>query len=152
MNLAVARGRVCLFTRVSAVGLEQIAGRLSGQLGLTHEHATQWLTHVGLEQPVEQIEGDQATIAEARRAIEEGLTSIVDDLRLSLDYYGAQEGAEPATRVVVSGAGSAIPGLVQKMQETLGLPVTASIPSALSEYGSETAPRLTLPYGLALED
>ncbi|HEX3241649.1 MAG TPA: type IV pilus assembly protein PilM [Solirubrobacterales bacterium] len=152
MNLAVARGRVCLFTRVSAVGLEQIAGRLSGQLGLTHEHATQWLTHVGLEQPVEQIEGDQATIAEARRAIEEGLTSIVDDLRLSLDYYGAQEGAEPATRVVVSGAGSAIPGLVQRMQETLGLPVTASIPSALSEYGSETAPRLTLPYGLALED
>ena len=117
MNLAVARGRACLFTRVSAVGLEQIAGRLSGQLGLTHEHATQWLTHVGLEQPVEQLEGDPATIAEARRALEEGLTSIVDDLRLSLDYYGAQEGAEPASRVVVSGAGCAIPGLVRRMQD-----------------------------------
>ena len=151
MNLAVARGPACLFTRVSAVGLEQIAGRLSGQLGLTHEHANQWLTHVGLETPVDQIEGDEATIAEARRAIDEGLTSIVDDLRLSLDYYGAQDGAEPATRVVVSGAGCAIPGLVRKMQENLGLPVTASVPAALSEYGPETGARLTLSYGLALE-
>jgi type IV pilus assembly protein PilM len=147
----VARGRACLFTRVSAVGLEQIAGRLSGELELTHEHATQWLTHVGLEQPVEQLEGDPATIAAARRAIEEGLTSIVDDLRLSLDYYGAQDGADPVTRVVVSGAGSAIPGLAQLMQENLGLPVSAAVPSALSEYGPATAPRLTLPYGLALE-
>ena len=33
MNLAVARGRACLFTRVSAVGLEQIAGRLSEPAG-----------------------------------------------------------------------------------------------------------------------
>ena len=151
MNLAVARGPVCLFTRVSAVGLEQIAGRLSSQLGLAHEHANQWLTHVGLEEPVEQIEGDQVTIAEARRAIEEGLTSIVDDLRLSLDYYGAQDGAEPAARVVVAGAGCAIPGLVRRMQENLGLPVAASVPAALSEYGPETGARLTLSYGLALE-
>ena len=151
MNLAVARGRACLFTRVSAVGLEQIAGRLSDQLGLNHEHATQWLTHVGLEHPVEQLEGDPATLSEARRALEEGLTSIVDDLRLSLDYYGAQEGAEPASRVVVSGAGCAIPGLVQRMQADLGLPVAAAVPSALAEYGAETGARLTLSYGLALE-
>jgi type IV pilus assembly protein PilM len=152
MNLAVGRGRACLFTRVSAVGLEQIAGRLSGPFGLTYEHATQWLNHVGLEQPVEQLEGDPETVAEARRALEDGLTSVVDDLRLSLDYYGAQEGAEPASRVIVSGAGCAIPGLVQRMQDSLGLPVTASVPSALAEYGPQTGARLALSYGLALED
>ena len=152
MNLAVGRGRACLFTRVSAVGLEQIAGRLSGPLGITYEHATQWLNHVGLEQPVEQLEGDPDTVTEARRALEEGLTSIVDDLRLSLDYYGAQEGAEAATRVIASGAGCAIPGLVQRMEDSLGLPVTASVPSALAEYGAETGARLALSYGLALED
>jgi type IV pilus assembly protein PilM len=152
MNLAVARGRACLFTRVSAVGLEQISGRLSGQLGLSSEHATQWLTHVGFDQPVEQLEGDRETAAEARRALEEGLTSIVEDIRLSLDYYGAQEGAEPVSRVVVSGAGCAISGLVKRMEDSLGLPVASSVPSALAEYGPETGARLTLAYGLALED
>ena len=56
-NLAVARGRACLFTRVSPAGLEGIAGRLASDLGLTPEHAAQWLTHVGLEQPVEADRG-----------------------------------------------------------------------------------------------
>jgi type IV pilus assembly protein PilM len=57
MNLAVARGRACLFTRVSSEGLGGIAAALGAQSGLTPEHATQWLTHVGLEQPLERVEG-----------------------------------------------------------------------------------------------
>src|SRR5918996_6373707 len=49
MNLAVARGRACLFTRVSTVGLGGISGRLASERGLGAEHASQWLTHVGLD-------------------------------------------------------------------------------------------------------
>lgn len=151
INLAVARGRACLFTRVSSVGLEGIAGRLAGEAGLSAEHTTQWLTHVGLEAPVEEIEGDPAVVEPARRVLEEGVSSLVDELRLSLDYYGAQESAVPVGRIVLSGPGSAIPGLGARMEELLGLPIEAARPPALSGFDESAAARLTLPYGLALE-
>jgi type IV pilus assembly protein PilM len=151
MNLAVARGRSCLFTRVSSVGLEGIATRLSSETDLSIEHATEWLRHVGLEAAVEEIEGDPTLLASSRRVLEEGLGSIVDELRLSLDYYGAQESAVPAGRIVLCGPGSTIPGLAARMEELLGLAVAASCPPALSGFDPAAAARLTLPYGLALE-
>ncbi len=49
-NLAIAKGRSCLFTRISPVGLEDIAGNLASTTGLSPEHAQMWLDHVGLEQ------------------------------------------------------------------------------------------------------
>ncbi len=150
-NLAVARGRACLFTRVSHVGLEAITERVATGRGLSVEHAAQWLAHVGLEQPLEAIEGDPETVAEARRALEDGVTALADELRLSLDYYGAQEAALPVGRIVLCGPGSAFAGLVQRMETVLGLPVSVSRPSALSGFDESAAARLTLPFGLALE-
>jgi type IV pilus assembly protein PilM len=151
MNLAVARGRACLFTRVSNVGMAGIATRLSTETGLTGEHAIQWLAHTGIERPIEEVEGDPEVIAASRRVLEEGLGGLADDLRLSLDYYGAQEGAVPVSRVVLCGPGSAIDGLAGRMEESLRLPIAASRPTALSSQGEAAAARLTLPYGLALE-
>lgn len=150
-NLAVARGRACLFTRVSHSGLEAISARLAGTSGLTPEHAAQWFSHVGLETPVEEIEGDPETVAAARRALEEGFGSVFDELRLSLDYYGAQEGALPVERIVLCGPGSAIAGFASRMEASLGLPVSVARPAALGDFDDDAAARLTLPYGLALE-
>lgn len=151
MNLAVARGRSCLFTRVSMLGLEAIAARLSGERGLSAEHAAKWLSHVGLEHPLEEIEGDAETVACARRVLEEGVTGLVDELRLSLDYYAAQESAVPVARIVLCGPGSAIAGMVARMEEGLDLSMGVSRPAALAGYDEDAAARLTLPYGLALE-
>jgi type IV pilus assembly protein PilM len=151
-NLAVARGRTCLFNRVSHAGLETISARLASTCGLSAEHATQWLNHVALELPVEQLEGDPETIAEARRSLEDGVASLADELRLSLDYYGAQEAAQPVERIVLCGPGSAIAGLAARMEAGLGLPITVARPSALESFEPSEAARLTLPYGLALED
>ncbi len=151
MNLAVARGRACLFTRVSTVGLEGIAERLVADQGLSAEHAAQWLNHVGLEAPPEEIEGDPETVDVTRRTLEEGITGLVDELRLSLEYYGAQEGAVRVERVVLCGPGSAILGLSARIEEGIGLPISTTRPAALAGYEEPVAARLTLPYGLALE-
>lgn len=151
INLAVARRRACLFTRVSSVGLEGIVDRLVGEAQLSPEHAAQWLRHVGLELPVEQVEGDPTVVATVRRVLEEGVGSLVDELRLSLDYYGAQESAVRVGRVVLSGPGSAIPGLAAQVEELIGLPVSVSRPAALADFDEGAAARLTLPYGIALE-
>jgi type IV pilus assembly protein PilM len=150
MNLAVARGRGCLFTRVSNAGLAGIAGRLAAERGLGIEHAMQWLTHVGLESALGEIEGDPETVADARRALEEGVTGLVDELRLSLDYYGAQESAVPVGRIVLCGPGSPIAGLAERMEAGLKLSIAAARPAALSGFDESSAARLTLPYGLAL--
>lgn len=151
-NLAVARGDACLFTRVSHAGLEAISSRLVSARGIAPEHTAQWLSHVGLEIPVEQIEGDAETIAEARRSLEDGVTALIDELRLSLDYYGAQEGAVPVERIVLCGPGSAIPGLVARMEATLGLSIATERPAVLAGFDEATAARLTLPLGVALEE
>ena len=151
-NLAVARGDACLFTRVSHAGLEAISSRLVSARGIAPEHTAQWLTHVGLEAPVEQIEGDPETVAEARRSLEDGVTALIDELRLSLDYYGALEGALPVERIVLCGPGSAIAGLPQRMEAALGAPIGVVRPAALAGFDDAAAARLTLPFGLALED
>jgi type IV pilus assembly protein PilM len=150
-NLAVARGSSCLFTRVSPVGLEDIAGGLASATGLSPEHANLWLGHVGLGRPVEQIEGDPVVIARTREALEHGADSLVDELRLSLDFYAAQEAAVPVERIVLCGPGSAIPGLAERMEPAVGLPISIGRPAALSGYDAATAARLTLPLGLALD-
>ncbi len=150
-NLAVARGRSCLFTRASHAGLGAIVDRLAAQRGLSGEHAAMWISHVGLEAPIEQIEGDAGMVGDSRAALEGGLTALVDELRLSLDFYGAQEGAIPIEQVVLCGPGSAIAGVASRIEASIGLPITAASPHALSGLDAATAARLTLPFGLALE-
>ena len=150
-NLAVAKGRSCLFTRVSPVGLEDIAGGLSSATGLAPEHAQMWLSYVGLEQPIEALEGDPDTVGKTRAALETGASALLDELRLSLDFYGAQEAAVPVERIVLCGAGSAIPGLAAQMEPILGLPIAVGRPEALAGLDPVSAARLTLPFGLALE-
>lgn len=151
-NLAVARDRACLFTRVSHVGLEAMSAGLVAARGLTPEQAGQWLAYVGLETPIEELEGDSEIVAEVRRTLNGGVASLVDELRLSLDYYGAQESAVPVERIVLCGPGSAIAGVPAQMEALLGLPVSVSRPVALTGFDEPAAARLTVPFGLALED
>ena len=150
-TLAVARGTSCLFTRISHIGLEPVVGELGSGLGLIPEHAIQWMTYVGLEQQPEEMEGDPAILDGVRRALESGVSGLADELRRSLDYYGAQEGALPVERIVLCGPGSAIGGLSRRMEAVLDLPTEVARPAALRGMDDFSAARLTLPYGLALE-
>lgn len=151
-NLAVARDSACLFTRVSSFGVEGIAQRLAERRGLTLEHARQWLVHVGLERPVEAIDGDAETVASAREALGEGASKLADELRLSLEFYAAQEGAVAVEEVVACGPGTAIEGLVDHLQRELGHAFHVGRPAALSHLDEAAAARLTLSYGLALQE
>ncbi len=150
-NLAIAKGRSCLFTRVSPVGLEGIAEVLAGSTGLSRENARRWLEYVGLADPNQPIEGDPETITKTRAVMESGASSLLDELRLSLDFYGAQEAAVPVERIVLCGPGSAIPGLAARMEPALGLPIVIGRPEALSDLDQAAAARLTLAYGLSLD-
>src|SRR5581483_6976067 len=137
-NLAVARGAACLFTRVSPFGVEGIAQRLAERRKLSLEHAREWLTHVGLGRAPEEIEGDPEIIAAARESLAEGVARLADELRLSLDFYNAQEGSVPIEGVVACGPGTTIPGLCDAIQLELGMPITVARPPSAT---STTPPR-----------
>jgi type IV pilus assembly protein PilM len=151
-NLAVARGAACLFTRISPFGVEGIAQKLAERRELTLEHSRQWLSHVGLSKPIESVEGDPETLSAARDALTEGAARLVDELRLSLEYYAASEGAIPIDGIVACGPGTTIPGLVERLQHDLGQRFEIGRPKGLSHLDRPTAARLTMSFGLALEE
>ena len=151
-NLAVARGPDCLFARMAAFGIEGIAQKIAERKSLTLEHARQWLHHVGLTDPLESVEGDPEIMKTVREALTEGAAKLGDELRMSLEFYRQQEGALQIDGVVACGAGTAIPGLVERVAVELGQPFEIGRPAALSRLGEAAASRLTLSYGLALEE
>ena len=151
-NLAVARGSNCLFTRISPFGVEVIAQRLAERRTLSIDHARQWLAHVGLQQAAGEVEGDPQIVAATRETLEEGAAKLADELRLTLEFYGAQEGVPPVQRIVVAGPGSTIPGLTDRLQTVVGQPFSTARPNALAQLGEAAAARLTVSYGLALEE
>lgn len=151
-NLAVARDRYCLFTRVFNFGIEGIAQGLAERTGMTLLHARQWLLHVGLDVPEDAIEGDPDTVAVTRDALASGTARLTDEVRRTIEYFGASDAAVPVEGIVVAGPGTAIPGLVDRMKTELPLPLEAGNPSALATAAGSAAPRLTLAYGLGLEE
>jgi len=150
-NLAIARDYACLFSRVAQFSVRGIAEELAHSTGLTLEQAQQWLVHVGLELPIDQIDGNPQTVSAARTMLEGNVGRLADELRLSVDYYSSQEGATPVGGVILCGWGSAIPGLSGALGATLGREVVSVRPPSLAGFDDSEAARLTLPYGLALE-
>lgn len=151
-NLAVARGPYCVFSRVLGFGIEGIAQSLAANSGLRLEHARQWLVHVGLDAPVDEIEGDPQIVKFTREALAPGVATLVDELRRSLEYYGTLEEAVRVDEVVVAGPGITIPGLVGRLERELPVPLRAQVPEPLQGAAGTAAGRLTLSYGLGLEE
>jgi type IV pilus assembly protein PilM len=149
-NLAVARGNECVFARVSPFGIETIADRLASRQGLSIDEARELVMEVGLEEDVEAF--GQEGVQVVREGLEEGATKLAEELRMSMDFYGAQEGVTPVDRVVLCGPGSTIPGLPERIQAGLTLDVSVDLPAALAHLDREDAARLTVSYGLALEE
>jgi type IV pilus assembly protein PilM len=148
-NLAVARRGECLFTRVAPFGIESIAQRVAESQNMAMEEARDALLDVGLEESLEGF-GDPKEAGSIREALEQGASKLVDEVRLSLDFYSAQEGASAVERVVLCGPGSSVPGLPERIQVALGLGIEVMTPAALHDLDDEDAARLTVSYGLAI--
>lgn len=148
VNVAVANGSGCLFTRAAAGGVDAMAATLSERRGLTLEHSRQWMTHVGLATPLEDVEGDAELVAAARGALEEGVHQIADTVRNSLNFYRMQENAESVDHAVLTGPGVEIAGMAERLAELLRMPVEA----ATVQSGDDVADagRLTVAAGLAV--
>ena len=149
VNVAVANGNGCLFTRASAGGIETIASGLAERRGLTLEHARAWMTHVGLAAPLDGIEGDADVVSATRSALEDGVRELADSIRTSLNFYRTQDSSETVELGVVTGAAVSIPGFVERLGEQLRLPLEARVIPAPEDVD---AGRLTVAAGLAIAE
>jgi type IV pilus assembly protein PilM len=150
-NLAVASGTTCLFTRASGGGVEALAIELAETCGLTLEHARAWLEHVGLQQALEDIEGDEDIVRTARRVLVDGARRIAAEIRNSLDFHLAQGGSAMVERAVLTGPASAIPGFHLALSSELGLPVSLGGAPDGVPTGIEPG-RLAVAAGLGVEE
>lgn len=122
-NIAVAQGTTCTFTRVVGAGLEQLAVELAERRQLTLEHARGWLTHVGLDRPMDAIDGDPEIVHDARGILDEGARRIAGEVRNSVDFHHAQGSSGAVARCVLTGPVAAVPGFAAAFGVELGLPV-----------------------------
>ena len=117
---------------------------------LTLEHSRGWLSHVGLAEPVETIEGDAQIVASARQVLIDGVRRIGAEVRNSLDFYSMSGGSGTVARAVVTGPAAVVPGFPEALQSELSLPVERGV-LAGSPDGID-ASEITVAAGLAVQE
>ena len=148
-NVAVTSGHHCLFTRAASGGLDGMVQSLADRRGLTHEHALQWMSHVGLEDPLDTVDGDADVVAATRTVLEEGIHQLSDTVRNSLNFYRMQQNATSVDRAVLTGPAVSIPGMAPKLAGALGMPVEARTVAKRGDVDDTS--RLAVAAGLAVE-
>jgi type IV pilus assembly protein PilM len=153
-NIVVHQAGVPRFVRVLLMGGSDITEAVAERIGVPMEQAESVKLTTGMA-PVQGTAEDQP----ANRAIEGVGTAFVEEVRGSLDYYRAQNGAMRIDRIVVSGGGSQLIGLAERLAAATRLPVDLAQPMSTLHLGktgltdeqlASVEALLTVPVGLAL--
>jgi type IV pilus assembly protein PilM len=140
--------------RILLMGGADITDAVAERLGVPAEQAESVKQSTGLAA----VPG-AAEAHPANRAIETTGAAFVEEVRGSLDYYLAQPGAARIGRVVLSGGGSRLTGLVERLTAATRLPVEVASPMSVLKIGKTgltedqlayVEPMVTVPVGLAL--
>jgi type IV pilus assembly protein PilM len=153
-NIAVHQGGVPKFVRILLIGGADITDSIAERLGVPVDEAERLKYSFGV--PLNAVERDAHP---ASRAIENATASFVDEIRGSLDYYLASPGAVPIRRVVLTGGGSRLRNLAQRLAFATRLPVDTVNPFATIRLGrtglsqeqlAYIQPLVPVPMGLAV--
>jgi type IV pilus assembly protein PilM len=152
-NLAVVVEGVCLFTRVTGAGLEGMGMELAERCGLTLEDARGWLRHTGLEEEIEDIDGDPDIVRDARRILTEGTRRLATEVRASLEFHQTQAAAAEIAHAVLTGSAASVRGFADALASELGMPVQTRSVAASDELAATTdLGGMTVAAGLAVEE
>jgi type IV pilus assembly protein PilM len=112
-NLNVVKGGVSIFTRDFPLGGNSVTEALAANLGVSFEEAEK-----------AKIEG-AGNDEQAKAACREGLIAfaepICSEIERSVDYFRSTFGAENIGKILLSGGGALIPGMVADLGHRLGI-------------------------------
>ena len=131
-------------------------------------NATTAAVSAALDIPMPDAEGVKRRIVDggaqmqsADRAAQASMNELVGEIRNSIQYFASLPGRLPVSRVLVTGGGSALHGLIPLLEAQVRLPVLSVSPltrldtSKLDlsiEQADEVSPVLSTPIGLALSE
>ncbi len=153
-NIAVHQGGVPRFVRILLMGGSDLTDAVAERIGVPTEEAEVTKQQLGI--PSDAGERDSHP---ASRVIESSVSTFIEEVRGSLDYYLASPGAIPIRRVVLSGGGSRLRNLNSRISAACRLPVDSAQPMAALRIGKTglsddqlayVQPLVAVPVGLAL--
>lgn len=146
-NIIVHGAGTPRFVRILLLGGGHITQGLTNALGISPEQA-------------EAMKADPTGAPQqAVQVVTERLQRFVEEIRGSLDYFRTQSNGLSVRGLVLTGGGSLLPGLADRLSETLQLPVRYGEPLASLKIGrvgldteqlAAAAPYLPVAVGLAL--
>ena len=149
-NLAIHDGGTLRFVRILLMGGDDVTSTLQRVQELDRDVA---------ERTKLAVSAGEAVDAETSELVEQRLELIVEEIRGSLDFYRSQQDAAALGRVVVSGGGSLLGPLLERLQAATGVPVERGRTLAAVQVGrlgldaeelAELEPTIAVPVGLAL--
>jgi type IV pilus assembly protein PilM len=151
-NIVVHSGGVPRFVRILLVGGQDVTDAVAEQLAMPVPEAEvlkQQLGGAGFDEGLEDVV----------RTVSGTAQDFVTEIRGSLDYYAASNPTAPVERLVVTGGGSRLVGLLDRLSAATRLPVTAGNPMGSLRIGRTglddaqldfVTPLAAVPVGLAL--
>jgi type IV pilus assembly protein PilM len=153
-NIVVHQGGVPRFVRILVMGGNDITDAVAERLGLPSAEAEHVKAQIGISPA-----GAADTGHPAARVIEQAASQWVEEVRGSLDYYLAQPNAARLRKVVLTGGGSMLGGLAERLANATRLPVEPATPYQSLQVGNLglsaqqmdfVQPLVSVPVGLAM--
>lgn len=150
-NVVVHEQGIPRFVRVLLVGGDDITEAIARELNVDIDYAEDVKRRADVNSP-------EDAVSRAGQIVAQRLVPLVEEIRGSLDYYAAQAQSATVNRVLVTGGGSRITGLMERLQSQLGARVEPAHPllglrvgaGVSTEQLRELEQLLTVPIGLAL--
>ncbi|HEV8164358.1 MAG TPA: pilus assembly protein PilM [Actinomycetota bacterium] len=149
-NMVVHDNGVLRFVRILLMGGEDATSTLERDLELDRDAAERTKLAASAGEEVD---------PEAGELVAQRLEVFAEEVRGSLDFYRSQQDASPLGRVVVSGGGSLLGPLAERLQAAAGVPVERGRTLAGVRVGrlgldaealAELEPTIAVPVGLAM--
>lgn len=148
--VVVHEAGVINFVRIVDAGGDDLTAAIEQSLDVPFEEA---------EMLKRQLSGPVERRDDALAAVEAPMSSLLNEIRGSVDFYLAQAGSRPIQRVVLTGGGSLFDGLAQRLSDSLGVPADladVALTVGMGDIGflpeqiAGLQPYLPAPVGLAL--
>ncbi|HKP71672.1 MAG TPA: type IV pilus assembly protein PilM [Pyrinomonadaceae bacterium] len=153
MNINILQGVRSVFTRDVSVGGNQYTALLQKELGLTFEQAESVKRGGSLPD-----QNDKPNIADVLETVSDILAL---EIQKTFDFYRAtsDDGEGTVQKILISGGGSKLPGLIEFLSNRFGLPVEPFNPFRQikvdnrrfdADYMRDVMPEMAVAVGLAL--
>lgn len=134
-NVVIATGGVPTFVRILDSGSADVTKAVADRFSLSPERAEGVKQALGLGRP-----GASAEEVQAIEVIQATTGGLLTGLRDTISYYTSRHPATPVSRIVITGGGSRMPGLLEAFSGLTRLPVTYGAPFQRLEFGRRSAP------------